>query len=214
VLPLQASHQENRQNKMFYLGIFLHAESSLTHLPLKESDFPFQHPDISTWRSGECAEAHLEHCLRLLAVFVFNRCLCCRGSKDCGLPITGPCSPLGRQHGHRQPAQESCRICSLDLENYLTKDHGLTAAVENKYCKDGDFEFLGRSLKSLLSLGDSLLYVNPLSRQSSSLCLFTLEKCKHHYRSAPEMSLKISLLLSKLPWKDISIFFHIPPCLK
>lgn len=149
---------------MFYLGIFLHAESSLLHLPLKEGDFPFQCPDISTWRSRECMDAHLENCLRLLAVCITcNHCLCCRCSKDCGVSITATYSPLRKQYGYSQPAQESCRLCSLDLERYLTKDHCLSAAVENKDCKDGGFEFLGTNLKSHLSLGHSLHYVNHLS---------------------------------------------------
>lgn len=82
--------------------------------------------------------------LRPLAVCMFHCCLCCWGWEDCRVSITALYSPLRRHHGHSQPAQESCRLCSLNLENYLTKDHGLPGAAENKDCKG--FEFLGRSL--------------------------------------------------------------------
>lgn len=137
--------------------------------PPKKGDFPFLCPDISACRSGECVDAHLENCLRLLAVCVFNHCLCCGGSKDRGVSLAAPYSPLRRQRGHSQPAQESCGLCSLDLEDCLTEDHSLPAAVESKDRKDGGFKFLGTSLKSLLSLDHSLLCVNNLSMHAVKL---------------------------------------------
>lgn len=133
--------------------------------PSRKEIFPFQRPDISIWRSREHMDAHLENCLMFLPVCMFNCCLCCGGLKDCSVSLAAPYRPLRKQYGHSLPAQESCRLCSLDLENYLAEDHCLSAAVENKDCKDGGFEFLGTSLKSLLSLDHSLLYVNHLSMQ-------------------------------------------------